>query len=130
MRTGSVTSLIVANLVPLFGALLFGWSIGVIVILYWCETAVIGLYSILKLPYALRWEAVIAVPFFIIHFGFFLGVTGFMALALYYYVDAPLGRGFEILSPIRFQMIMFIPAVVVSHGVSFVTDFIGNKEYE
>ena len=121
--------MIVANLIPLFGALLFGWSIGVIVILYWCETAVIGLYSILKLPYALGWEAVIAVPFFIIHFGVFLGITGFMALALYLYVDAP-PKGFEAFSPIALELILFVPAVVVSHGVSFVSDFIGNKEYK
>ena len=130
LQTRSVASLIAANLIPLFGVLFFGWGGGVVMVLYWCETAVIGLYSILKLPYALRWEAWIAVPFFIVHFGVFLGITGFLALAFYGFMDEPTGKGWEILRPIRLEMLLFIPAVIVSHGVSFVTHFLGDKEYK
>ncbi len=49
LRTPSVASLVLANLIPLVGTLFFGWSSGVILVLYWFETAVIGFYSILKL---------------------------------------------------------------------------------
>lgn len=129
LRTGTVGSLIVANLIPLFGALFLDWSIGSLVVLYWCETAVIGFYSLLKWPFATGWFALYAVPFFIVHFGFFLGVTGFIALNFYKLVDEPVGQGWEVLSPIWGQLAIFVPAFVVSHGVSFVTNFIGKKEY-
>jgi hypothetical protein len=45
----STGSLIVANLVPLFGALFLGWNAGVILILYWAENLVVGFYSELKI---------------------------------------------------------------------------------
>ena len=57
LRTPAVTSLVLANLIPLAGTLFFGWSSGVIMVLYWFETAVIGFYSILKLPLAQGWYA-------------------------------------------------------------------------
>ena len=63
LRTQAVVSLIVANLIPLYGALFLGWSVGSLVVLYWCETAVIGFYSILKLPFATRWHALISGAF-------------------------------------------------------------------
>ena len=129
LRTQAVGSLIVANLIPLYGALFLGWSVGSLVVLYWCETAVIGFYSILKLPYATGWNALFSVPFFMVHFGFFLGVTGFIAIGFYVIVDEPVGRRWEALSPIAVQLMIFVPAVLVSHGVSFVTNFIGKKEY-
>ena len=118
-----------ANLIPLAGTLFFGWSSGVILVLYWLETAVIGFYSILKLPFAQRWYALLTVPFFIVHFGGFIGITGFVALGFYLAIDGVEGKGLELLMPIRFELMMFIPAIIVSHGVSFVTNFIGKKEY-
>jgi len=41
----STGSLILSNLVPLFGVLFFGWSISTILILYWSENAIIGFYK-------------------------------------------------------------------------------------
>ena len=69
------------------------------------------------------------VPFFIVHFGGFIGITGFVALGFYLAIDGVEGKGLELLMPIRFELMMFIPAIIVSHGVSFVTNFIGKKEY-
>ena len=129
LRTPSVASLVLANLIPLAGTLFFGWSSGVILVLYWFETAVIGFYSILKLPFAQRWYALLTVPFFIVHFGAFIGITGFVALGSYLVIDGVEGEGLELLMPIRFELLTFIPAIIVSHGVSFVTNFIGKKEY-
>ena len=129
LRTQAVVSLIVANLIPLYGALFLGWSVGSLVVLYWCETAVIGFYSILKLPFAARWHALISVPFFMVYFGVFLYFTGFMAIDFYVVLDEPVGRQWEAFSPIAIQFMIFVPSVLVSHGVSFVTNFIGKKEY-
>ena len=42
-------SLIVVNLVPLGGVLLFGWSLFSIMLLYWVETGIVGLLNIFKI---------------------------------------------------------------------------------
>ena len=116
LRTPSVMSLIAANLIPLFGTIFLGWG-GVVLILYWYETAVIGGYSILKLPFALRWYALLAGPFFIVHFGLFITFSGAFALGLYGIVDGLEGTRQELLRGIRGELLIFVPAVVVSHGV-------------
>ena len=41
--------LILANLVPLYGVVALGWGMFDIFIVYWIETAVVGLYNILKI---------------------------------------------------------------------------------
>lgn len=40
---------IIGNLVPLIGALLFGWDLPSIVVMYWIETGVIGLVNVLRI---------------------------------------------------------------------------------
>ena len=83
--------------------------------MYWCETAVIEFYSILKLPFATRWHAFFSVPFFIVHFGFFLGVTGFMAIAFYVILDEPVGRQWEAVSPIAVQFALLEGVTTTSY---------------
>ncbi len=39
----AVAALIVANLVPLAGVLLFGWDVMTILVLYWIENGIVGL---------------------------------------------------------------------------------------
>lgn len=41
--------LIAANVAPLAGVLLFGWSTFAIVMIYWCENVVIGVINVLKM---------------------------------------------------------------------------------
>ena len=42
-------SLLIVNLIPLFGALFLGWSLFSILIIYWLESAVIGFYTLIKM---------------------------------------------------------------------------------
>jgi|GEM_PF-5490609 len=42
----SLVSLIAANLLPVFFALVFGWDLGGVVMFYWWENIIIGLYAI------------------------------------------------------------------------------------
>ena len=129
LRDWSVASLIAANLVPLFGTLFLGWSIGEVLIVYWVETAVIGFYAILKMPVAWGWFAMFSVPFFIIHFGVFLDIAGMLAIGAYVSIDDVPGQGWSTLDPIRRELQVFAALMLASHGVSFVTNFIGKKEY-
>jgi hypothetical protein len=41
--------LIAANVLPLVGVLLFGWSTFAIVMVYWCENVIIGVINVLKM---------------------------------------------------------------------------------
>ena len=46
---GAVAALIVANLVPLVGVLWFGWNVWTILIIYWLENGVVGVFNVLKM---------------------------------------------------------------------------------
>ena len=70
LTLGSATTivLILANLIPLLGVLMEGWSLGHMMVLYWAESAVIGLFTFCKIIVIGRWWALLAVPFFAGHF--------------------------------------------------------------
>ena len=46
---GAVAALIIANLVPLVGVLWFGWDVWGILIIYWLENGIVGLFNVLKM---------------------------------------------------------------------------------
>lgn len=132
LTSPSSLALIAANLVPLAGVLLFGWSAGHLMALFWAESAVIGFYTVLKTIVVGRLAAIVAVPFFVGHFG------GFMAIHfmfIYYFFI----RGLQAAGPepgVREALLgVFIPmwpalaAFFVSHGVSFVVNFVGRREH-
>ena len=129
LRDWSVASLIAANLVPLFGSLFLGWTSGIVLMLYWVETAVIGFYSILKMPIAWGWFSLFSVPFFMVHFGVFIIVARYGAIFAYSVVDDFSGTAEELLDPIQGDLRRYALLMLGSHGVSFVTNFIGKKEY-
>ena len=49
---GAVVALIVANLIPLIGVLFFGWSVWNILIVYWLENGIVGVFNVLKMATA------------------------------------------------------------------------------
>ena len=48
--SGRVVALIVANAIPLFGVLFFGWNVWMILIVYWLENGIVGFFNVLKMP--------------------------------------------------------------------------------
>lgn len=81
-------SLLVANLVPIFGILLFGWEPALVMLLYWLESAVIAVFNICKMllasvfdkdgsfqPLGILGGAFLS-AFFTVHFGIFMLVHG------------------------------------------------------
>lgn len=48
-RDASIAVLIAANLVPLAGVLVWGWSVFNVVVLYWLENVIVGAINILKM---------------------------------------------------------------------------------
>ncbi len=105
----ALLGLVAANLIPLLLSLFFDWEIGNLILFYWWENLVIGLYAILRLAFSsgdvlaenplfsnnnapsmphlserkvqarIKW---FMVPFFTFHYFFFCFVHGVMLLVL------------------------------------------------
>src|SRR5438477_2387363 len=133
----SALVLVAANLVPLAGVLLFGWSVFATLLLFWVENVIVGGFNVLRMLWAqpdnpLIWVAKAGtIPFFIIHYGLFTTVHGVFVLTLFGGVHE---RGFP--GPSTFlhavQGAGIWPAALAlaaSHGVSFAFNYIGAGEY-
>jgi hypothetical protein len=122
LRSPSVIILIVANLVPLYGVLFWGWDLFTLMVAYWMETAAIGFWNIVHMALLARWFALFMVPFFIVHFG------GFM-LGHFLFLWQMFGGGwnenvesvaaFLRSIPVGWGVWIAFAALFISHGLSF-----------
>jgi hypothetical protein len=132
LSSESAIALVVANLVPLAGVLFFGWDLGSIMVLYWIESGVIAFYTVLKIAIVGKLAAIVAVPFFVGHFGGFMIAHFLLIYSLFLrgrsseWVPGASAELYAIFTPIWIS----IAALFISHGVSFFTNFIGEREYE
>lgn len=151
--TLSIVALVAVNLIPLAGALFLDWDVGLILFVYWSENLVVGGYNVLKIMVRPAEHPIVflgrlfPVAFFCLHYGAFCGVHGFLLLA---FLD-PSGRTGDILSGNGWPFILifvqilagtiqtvwqtrsevlFWPLVglVLSHGVSFIQNYLGKGE--
>lgn len=124
-------ALVVANLVPVLGVLVLGWDLGNILLLFWAESGVIALYTVVKIAIVGKLAAVVAVPFFVGHFGGFM--TGHFLLIYGLFLR---NLGWQSPGAMEGLRTIFVPiwgsiaALVISHGISFYTNFIEQREYE
>jgi len=126
----SASSLIFANLYPIYGVYFLGWGVPKIILLYFIETVLIAFYSLLKMYY-LHYENV-DVPIisnkqrlkklfeFFFFFSFWLGIS-FVFLNILIF-----GKS-DVYSYISFNGIFLM---FISHGISFYTNFIKKSEFE
>ena len=128
----SAIALVIANFVPLVGVLFFGWDLGDIMVLYWVESGVIAFYTVLKIAIVGKLAALVAAPFFVGHFGGFMAGHFLLIYSLFLRGLMPArapGATAELWA-IFVPIWTSIAALFISHGVSFVTNFIGQREYE
>jgi len=148
-RPRSAAVLVVANLVPLVGAVLLGWNVGAIVVLYWFESVIVGILNVPKMALAKGGLAtsdastaistivnkVVAIPFFVFHYGVFLLLSG--VAALYLATAAGGSQPPTNFSPRAYFALLDLPVtglilaavgLLVSHLVSF-NDFLIDREY-
>ncbi len=145
--TLAVAALVVANLIPLAGVLFLGWNVWMILVVYWLENGVVGVFNVLKMlkaegdvagvagsmtmngrPVNLVAKAAL-VPFFVLHYGIFWAVHGVFVWTLPLFASMGTGsvdmtEGFETLA-IPFAVL----ALAISHGLSFWFNFIQGGEY-
>ena len=122
LRYPSVVILIVANLVPLYGVMFWGWDLFTLMLAYWMETLAIGFWNIVHMTMLARWGAFFLVPFFLVHFG------GFM-LGHFLFLWQMFGGGWnenvanveEFLRSVPVSRTIWIAfaALFISHGLSF-----------
>lgn len=68
--------LVVSNLLPLAGVLFWDWDVGSIVMLYWSENVILGVYILVKMIARAPIGGWFAGVFFSVHCGGFCGVHG------------------------------------------------------
>ena len=144
---GAVVALLVANAIPLFGVLFLGWNVWTILTIYWLENGVVGAFNILKMAKAAGPEPTgraatlyngkpvgstaaakaTLIPFFVIHYGIFWVVHGIFVLTLPQF-QAFGGESAGIRSD-PLASLLVIAGMVISHGVSYVYNYIGRGEY-
>jgi hypothetical protein len=150
----SLAALLAANLIPLAGVLFLGWSVFEIMMLFWLENVVIGLFNVLRMAFRLLrlgdWSALFTIPFFTIHYGAFCAGHGLFLLLLFR--DGPMGSAttgtggaftppevdfsplgaLEILRRLTWEEPGFFWALlglILSHGLSFLWNFVLRGEF-
>lgn len=149
-RNLSITALVLANLVPLLGVVFFGWTVESLLLTYWCESGVIGFYILLKMLVSginrrKEW-GLSAIPvtlmfmaFFLVHYsGFMIAhVSVLLSLMSREDVASEILENFPLINLNALYAglvaggasLLTVLGLFVSHGISFMVNFIGKKEF-
>jgi hypothetical protein len=136
--------LVAANLVPLVGVLFLGWDVGLVFIAYWIENGVVGILTVPKILLAGRPDSTETINsrglayglaiFFPIHYGLFWAVHGVFVFFLASFATRGLfgmsGAFDPLANVVNDRPLLLVAAVLmVSHGTSFLVNYVGQKEY-
>ncbi len=140
----AIALLLIVNLIPLVGAVFWGWNVFTLLILYWLENGIVGVFNVLKMALAqgpldtragtpevvTRVARLTLIPFFIVHYGIFWVVHGVFVLSLPLFtgLGSTADQG-EAVGP-RWDFVVWgALALAISHGASFVFNYLGRGEY-
>ncbi len=134
----SVPILVAANLVPLAGVLLWGWDVFLVLLLFWCENVIIGVFGIARMIVAgesdSAAESLVRPLIFLVHYGIFMFGHFMVLFELFSGYAGDPGRTVE---PADYYGLaldernwLALLALFVSHGWSFVENYMGRREHE
>ena len=136
----SITSLVTANLIPLLGVIFLGWRVFPIMLLFSLENVVIGFYNVLRMRRATcdwgelrRMSQGVStkagfIAFFCVHYGMFsLGQLFFVCVL---FSSGGLFGGAEPTGYNPWPMALAFLGICISHGVSYVRNYIRGGEYK
>jgi len=146
-RNLSLALLVLVNLFPLGGVLFLDWDVGALVVLYWSENLVLGFYTLLKMLVVSPLGGIGMGCFFVIHYGGFCAVHGLFVMVLLVDGDFEMLAGdtwplflvfIQLLVNVVQQVLAHAPtawlvafiALYISHGASFVVNFLYGGERE
>ena len=122
----SASSLIFANLYPIYGVYFLGWGVPKIILLYFIESVLVAFYFLLKIYY-IRYKNII---------NSFSNTNDLIGLSIWFsfwYIGTFAALHFLIFgnSNVYYQLSLEgIILLFISHGISFYTNFVKNFEYE
>ncbi|MCC6472211.1 MAG: hypothetical protein IT514_00555 [Burkholderiales bacterium] len=131
LKSPSALVLIAANVVPMAGVLFLGWNIGDVLLLYWGECVVTGLYTLLKIGVVARLRILLLGPFLLIHYGFFMLFCLGLILLTEHEVNKLVTGSYQPqdYAGLAWSLSPALVAFLASHGVSFRINFLGRREY-
>jgi len=109
-------------------------------LLYWSENVIVGFYNVLRLATCRPQEKMawlgklFFIPFFIVHYGGFTAGHGLFVTAIFSGETIGKSGGFGVLEILRFihqnNLYLAMAALFLSHGYSFVVNYLGKGEYK
>jgi len=137
MRAGapknSVMLLVLANVIALAGVLVWDWGLQNLFVLYWAESAVIGIYHVIRIMLGFRVAGLLLAPFFVVHYGMFMMVHAIFIVAFFFDGGGMGGNTVNEVNQFLEQLTVVWPAIFalfVSHGYSFIFNGVYLGEYK
>ena len=129
----SVLALLLANIFPLIGVVALGWNTFLVLALFWAENVVIGVYAAVKMllvssaTVSARLSAAI---FFCVHYGLFaVGHGLFVYFVFGSFIDSSPEGTSAWQTVLSSEMMWGVLVLMVSHGFSFVYNYVRGGEY-
>jgi len=158
-KRASSLVLILANLIPLLGVVVYEWNVLSVLLLYWAENVVIGILNVARMVTCAGGNAlqgilklanrpipdevvqslpsisvnalkIFLIPFFVFHYGMFCFGHLTFVLAIFSDGSISLRSGSALAELWQNSFWIAVAAVFVSHLFSFFTNYIGNGEYK
>ena len=134
----SLALLVLANLVPLVGVWLWEWDVFLLLLLFWCENVIIGVFGIARLVVSASSESTfngLFLPlFFMVHYGGFMFGHFMVLFGLYEGFMDDAGQQVQAsdyyMTALENLNWLAILALFISHGSSFVENFMGRREHD
>jgi hypothetical protein len=131
------------NLLPVACAVLFGWGLLSLMLLYWAENVIVGIINVAKMILAGMGKGasgttaiLFDVPFFIVHYGLFCAVHGVLILVLFsgepaHAVDDPANLPFYFLRQVHIDRFFAVNLALLTmfHLYRFAFDWIAAGEW-
>lgn len=136
----SLAVLVLANLIPVYGVVALGWEVFPLLLLFWTENVIIGVFNVLRMLIAKpdspgMWVAkVFLIPFFCVHYGMFTFIHGVFVVGFF---GGWFRQGAEFPGPHTFVQLIqdlgldwAVLGLFLSHGFSFAYNYLYRGEFK